>query len=114
MTAVLRTYKSKYDIMIANGLIENNFISNLLINNQQLQDPSCQYHSIWMEIRNRFKLLSINTVIQHYKADIDKLFDISLSPKKNGIQTRFAWNVNNNSLFVATSRLVSTDPHNTM
>ncbi|EGF77042.1 hypothetical protein BATDEDRAFT_28169 [Batrachochytrium dendrobatidis JAM81] len=38
MTAVLRTYKSKYDIMIVNGLIENNFISNLPINNQQLQD----------------------------------------------------------------------------
>ncbi|EGF77524.1 hypothetical protein BATDEDRAFT_27772 [Batrachochytrium dendrobatidis JAM81] len=36
MTAVLRTYKSKYAIMIVNGLIENNFISNLLINNQQL------------------------------------------------------------------------------
>ncbi|EGF79144.1 hypothetical protein BATDEDRAFT_26405 [Batrachochytrium dendrobatidis JAM81] len=95
MTVVLHTYKSKYAIMIVNGLIENNFISNLLINNQQLQDPSCQYHSIWMEIRNRSKLLSINTVIQHYKADIDKLFDISLFPKKNGIQTRFAWNVNN-------------------
>ncbi|EGF77528.1 hypothetical protein BATDEDRAFT_27295 [Batrachochytrium dendrobatidis JAM81] len=36
MTAVLRTYKSKYAIMIVNGLIENNFISNLSINNQQL------------------------------------------------------------------------------
>ncbi|EGF82909.1 hypothetical protein BATDEDRAFT_23199 [Batrachochytrium dendrobatidis JAM81] len=36
MTAVLRTYKSKYAIMTVNGLIENNFISNLLINNQQL------------------------------------------------------------------------------
>ncbi|KAJ8323215.1 hypothetical protein O5D80_007985 [Batrachochytrium dendrobatidis] len=98
MRRQLRILQAKYALGIANQLIDNGFIIDLPIKDQQLYEtllPKIAEHLdgntevIQAAVKEYF-------LIQHCKAGLDAdLFDITFSPKKSGIQTGFTCNVNN-------------------
>ncbi|EGF79217.1 hypothetical protein BATDEDRAFT_89890 [Batrachochytrium dendrobatidis JAM81] len=82
MRRQVRILQAKYALGIANQLIDNGFIIDLPIKDQQL------YETLLLKIA---EYLDGNA-----EAGLDEdLFDITFSPKKSGIQTGFTCDVNN-------------------
>jgi hypothetical protein len=98
MRGQVRILEAKRALVFAKHLIENEFIPNLPIKDQQLYDillpKIAEYldgnaEVIQAAVREHF-------LAQHCKSGLDEsLYDISFAPKKSGIQTGFICDVSN-------------------
>jgi hypothetical protein len=98
MRGQVRILEAKRALVFAKQLIENEFIPNLPIKDQQLYDillpKIAEYldgnaEVIQAAVREHF-------LAQHCKSGLDEsLYDISFAPKKSGIQTGFICDVSN-------------------
>ncbi|KAJ1507951.1 hypothetical protein HMI54_003672 [Coelomomyces lativittatus] len=96
MRGQVRMLEAKRALRIANQLIENDFIINLPIKDQQLYETLLPKIAEYLDGHTELIQAAVKEyfLIQHCKAGLDEsLFDVSFAPKKSGIQTGFTCDV---------------------
>ena len=98
MRGQVRIQKAKYALQLSNQLIDNEFIVNLPIKDQQLFSTLLPKIAEYLDGNTEVIQAVVKEyfLIQHCKAGLDEsLFDVSFAPKKSGIQTGFTCDVSN-------------------
>ena len=98
MRGQLRILESKRALVFAKQLIDNEFIPNLPIEDQQLYDTLLPKIAACLDGNAEIIQTAVREyfLIQHCKAGFDEnQFQVSYAPKKSGIQTGFTCDVSN-------------------
>jgi hypothetical protein len=93
-----KTRLAKYALLLSDQLIDNHFIVNLPIKDQQLYETLLPKIAEYLDGNTDVIQAAVREyfLFQHGKAGLDEsLFDITFSPKKSGVQTGFTCDVNN-------------------
>jgi hypothetical protein len=96
----VRILEAKRALVFAKQLIENEFIPNLPIKDQQLYEILLPKIACYLDGNTEVIQAAVKEyfLIRHCKAGLDEnLFQVSFSPKKSGIQTGFTCDISDGS-----------------
>jgi hypothetical protein len=100
MRGQVRILEAKRALVFAKQLIENEFIPNLPIKDQQLYETLLPKIACYLDGNTEVIQDAVREyfLIRHCKAGLDEnLFQVSFSPKKSGIQTGFTCDISDGS-----------------
>jgi hypothetical protein len=103
MRGQVRIQKAKYALQLSNQLIDNEFIVNLPIKDQQIYETLLTKIAEYLDGNTEVIQAAVKEyfLIQHCKAGLDEnIFEVSFAPKKSGIQTGFTCDVSNGTQII--------------